>query len=800
MGRRTPFTFQSLISALQPTHLHAALRRPFSLLLISYILLAVIYNLVTPIGESDNELSHYRYIQYVHDHRRLPPVDYVWPSPPRARCSLPAANPEHQFRQPPLYYVINALAFAWLDMSDPYWPDANPYGWHALNMDGGRNAFLHTEAERFPYHGAALAVHLIRFFSTLIGLLGLLAVARAGHLLFPREPRMALLMPAVVAFNPAYIFASAVINNDILVATLGLWAVYFALRGLLTDHSATSVAGMALTFGLALITKYTAVLLTPFLLLALTGVLVRAARGRERRRLVRWLPFVLLAAVPVVWWFWRNLTLYGELLPGYRTTIEALGHRFRALRRLSWTEQARMVTEGIRFTFITYWGLLGADALLLPDPLLNALEGMCALIGLGLIWRLITRQGDTRQRWLVLLSLVGIVLAWSVGFISVLYAPRGRYLLTLYGLFAFLLVWGGSALRLPHRAWTLADVLAVAMVGIALYAALGVIRPTFLPPDTHQSPTLAPEEMPLHARVDDLAELVGMDVRPRDVAPGDTLNVTLRWRVLNTTENNYVVGVHLTSTGGTDLGGTAHWPANGRYATSLWQPGDVFLDTYTFRVKEDANIELPTAARVLVSVYCQGEEGDRGLTMYDPQGNAIGTFVLSAPIRLGPREPQGEEPHSLLATFGEEIGLLAVEGVPESPHQGAPATHIRMTWVALAHPSQDYSVFVQVLDEENRVRISADLPLTNGRFPSSLWRPGDRVVHDHHIDLSALRRLPPGTYRLVMGLYHLETGERLPVRGNDIDLTDAYRLAVWHVPRWQRNFLPFVQIAEGKGK
>ncbi len=772
----------------------------FSTLLVVFVVLAAVYNIVTPIGESDNELSHYRYIQYIHNHWQLPPVDYEWPQPPVAQCSLPAAKPAYQFRQPPLYYVLGALAFFWRDMSDTWWPDVNPYGWHSLNMDGGRNLFLHTAQEEFPYRGVVLTVRVLRLFSTLIGLLGLVAVWRAARLLFPNERRLALSMTALVAFNPAYIFSSAVINNDILVAALGLWAVYFALYGLLAPHAERAAVGMVVFFALAMLSKYSAALIAPFLILSLLVIVVQAKRRLHmiKGRHVAWgIVGALAAFMPVAWWFWRNWTRYGFVLPGYTLTILSMRYKLRVLTQTPWPELAATIGEGVRFTFITYWGLLGVDALLLPDPLLTLFGIITALGAVGVVWRLLRDRNASARRRIALLSILGLALAWWTGFLAGFYAPRGRYILALYSLIAFLLVWGSSAfrLRLANRTLSLTDALLGLLIFASVYAPFGILRPTFQPPDTRASPDPAPGEMVVRATVDDLAELVSMDVQPRDVGPGDDLQVTLRWRVLSDTPNNYVVGVHLTGADGSYLGGTAHWPANGRYPTSLWRPGDVFLDTYRFQVKKEISATLPLAARVLVSVYCQNREGEeRPLTVFDARGTPVGDFVLSAPIRLGPQEPPPPPPTPLV-TFGEEIGLVDITGLPEDIWTAQGETVLTMRWVALKRPRWDYTVYVQLLDGENRVRASADYPLTQGYYPSSLWRPGEVVTHRHPINLAALRALPPGTYRLVVGLYHLESGERLSARGNSNATPEGYVLRIWDVPPIHRHALPWVNIA-----
>jgi hypothetical protein len=46
-------------------------------------------------------------------------------------------------------------------------------------------------------------------------------------------------------------------------------------------------------------------------------------------------------------------------------------------------------------------------------------------------------------------------------------------------------------------------------------------------------------------------------------------------------------------------------------------------------------------------------------------------------------------------------------------------------------------------------------------FPTGSWKPGLRISDTHRLDLPP--DLAPGTYQVNVGLYLLETGERLPV-------------------------------------
>ena len=82
----------------------------------------------------------------------------------------------------------------------------------------------------------------------------------------------------------------------------------------------------------------------------------------------------------------------------------------------------------------------------------------------------------------------------------------------------------------------------------------------------------------------------------------------------------------------------------------------------------------------------------------------------------------------------------------------------------------DYTVFVQVLDAADRLVGQVDAWPVQGTFPTSQWTPGQTVADPYLVQLSA--DLPPGDYRLHVGLYLLATLQRLAVvdqRGTAID-------------------------------
>jgi hypothetical protein len=95
---------------------------------------------------------------------------------------------------------------------------------------------------------------------------------------------------------------------------------------------------------------------------------------------------------------------------------------------------------------------------------------------------------------------------------------------------------------------------------------------------------------------------------------------------------------------------------------------------------------------------------------------------------------------------------------------------LTLYWEANDRPPVDYTVFIQVWDEENQV-AGFDGPPLQGDYPTFWWEAGETIVDTHRLDLSNTP-LESGPYRLLVGLYRLDTGERLPAIGPQGPLPD----------------------------
>jgi hypothetical protein len=110
--------------------------------------------------------------------------------------------------------------------------------------------------------------------------------------------------------------------------------------------------------------------------------------------------------------------------------------------------------------------------------------------------------------------------------------------------------------------------------------------------------------------------------------------------------------------------------------------------------------------------------------------------------------------------FEDRIALLSME-IPEKQLTAGGRLALTLTWQALADLEEDYTVFIQVLDEQDRIVGQVDTWPQQGTYPTSSWTPGE-IVEDPYL-VTVSQDLLPGQYKLNIGWYLLETLQRLPV-------------------------------------
>jgi 4-amino-4-deoxy-L-arabinose transferase-like glycosyltransferase len=142
------------------------------------------------------------------------------------------------------------------------------------------------------------------------------------------------------------------------------------------------------------------------------------------------------------------------------------------------------------------------------------------------------------------------------------------------------------------------------------------------------------EDVPNPIRVDfgGELELVGYDLRPRALRPGEAAILTLYWRGQRRMAENYSITTQFVNKDGVKAAQKDAWPFDGAVPTSLWEPGSLIEESRELLIFEDAP---PGIYDVYVAVYPSGEP--QALLVVTPSGGRLQTdHVVLTTVRVLP--------------------------------------------------------------------------------------------------------------------------------------------------------------------
>jgi len=254
---------------------------------------------------------------------------------------------------------------------------------------------------------------------------------------------------------------------------------------------------------------------------------------------------------------------------------------------------------------------------------------------------------------------------------------------------------------------------------------------------------------PVHEVEKPLANAVvlrGYDRSSPGPRPGDEFPISLYWEALRPLTQPYHTFVHLVDGQGQAIAKSDRQPGGVFYPTTLWRPGE--------RLRDDHRLTLPADTPegiydLWVGMYALNAGG--GL---EPLGEAIRAGHVAVKWQV-PTEP-GEVGRPLEAQFGDELALLGYDAALEGE-----ALQVTLTWRCLRPPAVDYSVFVHLVDAGGKVVSQQDGWPQEGAYPLSVCDSGEVIVDRRLLPLPD--GLPVSSTQLHIGLYRLESGQRLPV-------------------------------------
>ncbi|MBX0326806.1 DUF2142 domain-containing protein [Oscillochloris sp. ZM17-4] len=598
-------------------------------LLLLFLALCAIYNANIPLGEGPDEPGHLAYVLFLAREGRLP-VQGASP----AESDVPGEG-----HQPPLAYMLAAPAVAWLPADDRQIVlTAN----RAFVWAGGDQpaAFMRGSREYWPWRGSTLVWRVARAVSALCGAATVLCTYLAARALWPGRRDAPPLAAALVALNPQFLFSCALVSNDPLLAALGaaiLWRCLALARRPAPSWVAFTICG--LLFGLALLTKQSALLLGPLLLWA--GW--RAARGDMRRATGYTLAWGLTSLLVAGWWYLRNRQLYGDLFGAALFSAEFAGQPF------AWGDPAAWA-GALGQLFGSFWARFGWMSV---EPPLWTIWAYGVLVAGSVIGWLTQALGEVRRGLGPLrknpflpshvtgpVISLAMALAWTLSFAATagLVAWQGRMLFPAIAAIGILLAGGlskikGDRQKVKSQAFYLLPF--TFYLCLALSMPFGVIAPAYrwdtLPPAQAQAELGTPSYLRYANDWERGVVLRGWRLGG-PATPGAELPISLTWNSLEPIPRSWTVFIELRDAADQTVARTESRPRGATLPFTYWTPGDWVADLHQLALPADLT---PGSYRLIVGLY-RPEKDNIRLPAWAEGGEPLGDEAEVGAVLVAP--------------------------------------------------------------------------------------------------------------------------------------------------------------------
>lgn len=259
----------------------------------------------------------------------------------------------------------------------------------------------------------------------------------------------------------------------------------------------------------------------------------------------------------------------------------------------------------------------------------------------------------------------------------------------------------------------------------------------------------------VNATAGDVVKLLGYEVKLSPREPGEQIKITTYWQALRTTDRNYIGSFHLLDNNLTMWSQSDH-PLGSGYPNILWAPGEIVEDVHYLRIHDYV---AAGQYRLKLSVYDFDEGRFDFLPLTTPTTSNPTPDLFLGQVRV--LDPAHATPptYPLRVELNRKIELAGYD-LEQTDLVKDHRLEVALHWRALESPSHDYTVFTQLIGPDNLVWAQQDNQPQGGSYPTRQWTPAEKVVDRYVLQLK--EGAPAGQYRLLVGMYDLNTGQRLP--------------------------------------
>jgi hypothetical protein len=219
--------------------------------------------------------------------------------------------------------------------------------------------------------------------------------------------------------------------------------------------------------------------------------------------------------------------------------------------------------------------------------------------------------------------------------------------------------------------------------------------------------------------------LLGYQLGRDKASVGESIPLTLFWRADSKPDRDYTFRVQFGDTTSDALA-----LANAKYPTSQWRAGEVVRGQYAIGIPATAK-DGATKLRIALS---------------DGKKLELAPFTIEKTDRVFVKPSMSSAQH---ANFNNSLALVGYD-LPSSIRPGD-TFKLTLYWQARAKMDKPYTVFVHLLNQENKLVAQKDAEPVDGARPTTGW-----VANEYIADSYALNVTPdtvPGKYQIEIGWY-----------------------------------------------
>ncbi|MEM7115961.1 MAG: hypothetical protein AAF614_26200 [Chloroflexota bacterium] len=256
----------------------------------------------------------------------------------------------------------------------------------------------------------------------------------------------------------------------------------------------------------------------------------------------------------------------------------------------------------------------------------------------------------------------------------------------------------------------------------------------------------------------DKFRLRGVEMKTAVFQPADPLHITLNLAPNQPITQALTTNLHLVAAQDQQIWAWKQHNAPHSVPGGWWQAGQTIPERITIETTAD----LPVGGYELRAFFHDANNESRW-PLFPAGADQPRDWVRLGYLLIPPNVTLPANAMPVAATFGDSAAGNTIQlthaAITKPAAPGDPLT-VELFWQASQPPELSYTVFVHLLNEAGELVSNHDSIPGNGRFPTPTWHLPTPIPDSHTLPLP--NTLPASTYQLLVGLYLLETGERLP--------------------------------------